>query len=156
MCSRSFASPANRWASPTSPRDRSCGRRIAPVNSSWRRSFGSGSGFRRGEGTAEEGLLRIIDADGTYDSKLEPRVAPDLLKRAYRHLVLVRTLDNRMLSLQRQGRIGFYVPSTGAEAAQVGRATDLAKRDWGFPAHGEAGAALWRGDSVETLIAQAY
>ncbi len=112
--------------------------------------------MRRGERTAEEGLLRIIDPDGTYDSKLEPRVAPDLLKRAYRHLVLVRTLDNRMLSLQRQGRIGFYVPSTGEEAAQVGSAMALEKRDWVFPAYREPGAALWRGFSVATLIAQAY
>src|SRR5437870_11659406 len=138
-----------------SPRVRSCGRRIAPVNSSWRRSFGSPSGFRRGDGTAEEGLLRIIDADGTYDSKLEPRVAPDLLKRAYRHPVLVRTLDNRMLSLQRQGRIGFYVPSTGEEACQVGSAMALEKRDRVLPAYREPGAALWRGYCVETLIAHA-
>src|SRR3989441_2241151 len=155
-CSRNCAWRASRWDSPTSPRVRSCGRRIAPVNFSWRRSFGNASGFRRGERTAEEGLLRIIDADGTYDSKLEPKVAPDLLKRAYRHLVLVRALDNRMLSLQRQGRIGFYVPSTGEEACQVGSAMALEKRDWDFPAYREPGAALWRGYSVETLIAQAY
>src|SRR2546425_4866507 len=155
-CSRNCAWRASRWDSPTSPRVRSCGRRTAPVNSSWRRSFGTASGFRRGERTAEDGLLRIIDADGTYDSKLEPKVAPDLLKRAYRYLVLVRTLDNRMLSLQRQGRIGFYVPSTGEEASQVGSAIALETRDWAFPAYREPGAALWRGYSVATLIAQAY
>src|SRR5256712_11441598 len=61
-----------------------------------------------------------------------------------------------MLSLQRQGRIGFYVPSTGEEAAQVGSAMALEKRDWVFPAYREPGAALWRGFSVATLIAQAY
>src|SRR5881227_1170798 len=38
-----LAAPANRWVSPTSPRDRSCGRPTAPVNSSWRRSFGNAS-----------------------------------------------------------------------------------------------------------------
>src|SRR3989475_9751399 len=32
----------------------------------------------------------------------------------------------------------------------------LEKRDWVFPAYREPGAALWRGYSVETLIAQAY
>src|SRR2546428_1025081 len=61
-----------------------------------------------------------------------------------------------MLSLQRQGRIGFYVPSTGEEAAQVGSAMALEKRDWVFPAYREPGAALWRGFSVATLMAQAY
>src|SRR2546427_8731223 len=38
------------------------------------------------------------------------------------YTTLFRSLDNRMLSLQRQGRIGFYVPSTGEEACQVGSA----------------------------------
>ncbi|HEX9340639.1 MAG TPA: pyruvate dehydrogenase (acetyl-transferring) E1 component subunit alpha [Thermoplasmata archaeon] len=105
---------------------------------------------------AEETLLRIIDLDGTYDSKLEPKLPPDLLKQAYRALVLVRVLDNRMLSLQRQGRIGFYVPSTGEEACQIGSAMALEKRDWVFPAYREPGGALWRGFPLELLIAQAY
>jgi pyruvate dehydrogenase E1 component alpha subunit len=61
-----------------------------------------------------------------------------------------------MLSLQRQGRIGFYVPSTGEEACQVGGAMALEKRDWVFPAYREPGAAIWRGFPIETLIAQAY
>lgn len=106
--------------------------------------------------TAEEGLFRIIDADGTYDSKLEPKLPTDLLKAGYRHLLLVRLLDTRMLSLQRQGRIGFYVPSTGEEACQVGSAMALEKRDWVFPAYREPGCAIYRGFPIEILIAQAY
>src|SRR2546422_11542663 len=61
-----------------------------------------------------------------------------------------------MLSLQQQGRIGFYIPNTGEEASQVGSAMALEKREWVFPAYREPGAALWRGFSVATLIAQAY
>jgi 2-oxoisovalerate dehydrogenase E1 component alpha subunit len=101
-------------------------------------------------------MLRILDVDGTYDSKLEPKLTPDLLTTAYRHLVLVRTLDTRMLSLQRQGRIGFWVPSLGEEACQIGSAMALEKRDWIFPAYREPGAAIWRGVPIEMLIAQAY
>ncbi len=126
------------------------------MNSSWRRSFGSDGEVRRGEPTTEEGLLRIIDLDGTYDSKLEPKLPVDTLKAGYRHLVLVRTLDTRMQSLQRQGRIGFWVPSTGEEACAVGSAMALEKRDWVFPAYRELGSAIWRGFPIETLIAQAY
>src|SRR5205807_5270680 len=100
-------------------------------------------------------MLRIVDVDGTYDSKMEPKLPAEVLKTAYRHLVLVRTLDTRMLSLQRQGRIGFYVPSTGEEACQIGSAMALEKRDWVFPAYREPGAAIWRGFPLETLIAQA-
>jgi 2-oxoisovalerate dehydrogenase E1 component alpha subunit len=101
-------------------------------------------------------MLQILDVDGTYDSKLEPKLPPELLTTAYRHLVLVRTLDTRMLSLQRQGRIGFWVPSLGEEACQIGSAMALEKRDWVFPAYREPGAAIWRGAPIEMLIAQAY
>ena len=101
-------------------------------------------------------LLRVLDPDGTYDSKLEPKLPPEVLRKAYRNLVLVRTLDARMLSLQRQGRIGFYVPSTGEEACQVGSALALNPEDWVFPAYREPGCALTRGLDLKLLIAQCY
>ena len=105
---------------------------------------------------AEEELLRIIDLDGTYDSKREPKLPAETLIRGYRNLVLVRVLDGRMLSLQRQGRIGFYVPSTGEEACQVGSALALNPEDWVFPAYREPGCALTRGLDLKLMIAQEY
>lgn len=105
---------------------------------------------------ADEQLLRIIDLDGTCDSKAEPKLAPEVLTKAYRELLLVRLLDARMLSLQRQGRIGFYVPSIGEEACQVGSAMALEAADWVFPAYREPGCALWRGIPLKLMVAQAY
>ena len=105
---------------------------------------------------AKEELLRIVDLDGTYDSELEPKLPPETLLRGYRTLVLVRILDSRMLSLQRQGRIGFYVPSTGEEACQVGSALALNPEDWVFPAYREPGCALARGLDLKLMIAQEY
>lgn len=61
-----------------------------------------------------------------------------------------------MLSLQRQGRIGFYVPSIGEEASQVGSAMALETQDWVFPAYREPGCALWRGFPLDEMIAQSY
>ena len=69
----------------------------------------------------KEDLLQIIDVDGTYNSKLEPKLPEETLLRGYRNLVLVRVLDSRMLSLPRQGRVGFFVPSGGGEAGRGGR-----------------------------------
>jgi len=105
---------------------------------------------------AKDELLRIVDRDGTYDSQLEPKLPAETLLRGYRNLVLVRLLDTRMLSLQRQGRIGFYVPSTGEEACQVGSALALAKEDWVFPAYREPGCALTRGLDLKLMIAQEF
>ena len=103
-----------------------------------------------------EDLLRIIDPDGTYDRKSEPKLTADVLKTAYRQLVLVRVLGNRVMSLQRQGRIGFYVPSEGEEACQVGSAMALQPEDWIFPAYREPGAALVRGLDLRLLVAELF
>ena len=60
-------------------------------------------------------------------------------------MMLARLMDERCLSLQRQGRIGFYVPLQGQEGAQVGCAWALDPADWLFPAYRELGVALVRG-----------
>ena len=104
----------------------------------------------------EKAILQVIREDGTFDASLEPRMSEERLKDLYRALVFVRTLDTRMLSLQRQGRIGFYVPSSGEEATQIGSVAALSKEDWIFPAYREPGTALWRGYPLASLISQFY
>jgi len=104
----------------------------------------------------EADIFRIVEADGTFDDALDPRLPEKDLLRVYRAMLLVRTLDNRMLSLQRQGRIGFYVPSTGQEACQIGSVFPLKPEDWVFPAYREPGAALWRGFPLQALVHQFF
>lgn len=99
-------------------------------------------------------LLRVIRDDGSTDEAHDPRLAePDAL-RLYRFMVLERVLDERMLALQRQGRIGFYGPSVGQEAAIVASAMALGPDDWIFPQYREPGAALVRGMPLADLVAQ--
>jgi pyruvate dehydrogenase E1 component alpha subunit len=69
-------------------------------------------------------------------------------------MVLERILDNRMLALQRQGRIGFYGPSVGQEAAILGAAMAMDGDDWIVPQYREPGAALIRGMPLKDLICQ--
>ncbi|MCI4317752.1 MAG: thiamine pyrophosphate-dependent enzyme, partial [Thermoplasmata archaeon] len=57
----------------------------------------------------------------------------EVVRSAYRWMVLARTLDSRMLGLQRQGRIGFYGPATGQEAVSVAAGLSSGKDDWVFP-----------------------
>src|SRR3990170_235501 len=104
----------------------------------------------------EEDLLQVIAPDGTIDGRRDPGLPEATLREAFRHLCLVRALDTRMLSLQRQGRIGFYVPSIGEEASQVGSAMALEPEDWVSPASREPGCALWRGVPLKPLVAQSY
>jgi len=104
----------------------------------------------------KDDVFRVVEPDGAFDPKLDPRLPEELLKRMYRTMVLVRILDTRMLSLQRQGRIGFYVPSTGQEACQIGSAAVLEADDWVVPAYREPGAAIWRGFPLDKLVCQFY
>jgi pyruvate dehydrogenase E1 component alpha subunit len=84
----------------------------------------------------------------------DPSVSDTL--SAYRTMVLARVMDERCLTLQRQGRIGFYVPLQGQEAAQVGCAWALGEEDWIFPAYRELAVALTRGIPVPLLLNQFY
>src|SRR6202795_2290888 len=97
--------------------------------------------------------LSILDSDGTLDAKLEPKLSPDDLKRLYRAMVLGRRLDERMLKLQRQGRIGTFAPIKGQEASQMGSVFTLRPTDWMVPSFRETASMLWRGWPIEKILA---
>lgn len=101
-------------------------------------------------------LLQIIGLDGSYEEGMEPRLSEDKLRRLYRYMVYTRMLDTRAMALQRQGRIGFFVPSHGEEAVQIGSSFVLEPEDWIVPAYREQGAALMRGFPPRDLISQFY
>jgi pyruvate dehydrogenase E1 component alpha subunit len=74
------------------------------------------------------------------------------LSTAYRWMTLARTLDARMLGLQRQGRIGFYGPATGQEAVSVGAGMASRTEDWIVPGLREQLIALVRGHPLERYL----
>lgn len=74
----------------------------------------------------------------------------------YEMMVINRHLDERCIKLQRSGRINFYVPQLGQEAAQIGSAYALGANDWVAPAYREPGAALIRGVTVQELVDQYF
>lgn len=96
--------------------------------------------------------LSILDADGNLDSALEPPIPPDELKRLHRAMLLARRFDERMLRLQRQGRIGTFAPIKGQEAAQLGSVSALRRADWMVPSFRETASMLWRGWPMEKLL----
>ena len=95
--------------------------------------------------------LSILDEDGQLDKSLEPSIADDVLLRMHRMMVLARRFDERMLNLQRQGRIGTFAPIKGQEA-QIGAAAVLEPDDWLVPSFREMPAELWRGKSMESVL----
>ena len=86
--------------------------------------------------------LSILDSDGNLDTALEPKLADTDLRSLYRSMLLGRRLDERMVRLQRQGRIGTFAPTKGQEAAQVGSIFTLRPTDWMVPSFRETAAMI--------------
>jgi pyruvate dehydrogenase E1 component alpha subunit len=96
--------------------------------------------------------LSILDSDGNLDAALEPDIPAQDLKRLHRAMLLGRRLDERMVRLQRQGRIGTFPPIKGQEASQLGSVYTLRPTDWMVPSFRETAAMLWRGWPIERLL----
>ena len=96
--------------------------------------------------------LSILDEKGQLDRELEPDISGEMLLRLYRAMLLGRRFDERLLDLQRQGRIGTFPPIKGQEASQLGAVAHLRPGDWMVPSFRETAAELWRGRSLESVI----
>lgn len=101
-------------------------------------------------------VFSILKEDGSFDAKLEPKIPAADLVQLYRTMTLTRTFDTRMVTLQRQGRISFYLPGPGEEATVVGAAYALEDRDWIFPCYRESGAAFQRGVTPQVIADQCF
>ncbi len=75
-----------------------------------------------------------------------------VLLTAYRWMVRARTLDGRMLALQRQGRVGFYGAATGQEAVNVAAGLASRPEDWVLPGLREQLVALVRGHPLDRYV----
>jgi pyruvate dehydrogenase E1 component alpha subunit len=96
--------------------------------------------------------LSILDSEGHLDAALEPKLSPGELRSLYRFMVLGRRLDERMVRLQRQGRIGTFAPIKGQEASQLGSVFTLRPTDWMVPSFRETAAMICRGWPIEKLL----
>jgi pyruvate dehydrogenase E1 component alpha subunit/2-oxoisovalerate dehydrogenase E1 component alpha subunit len=100
-------------------------------------------------------LQQILEQDGTLIGE-PPRLSDAQLRELYVHMLRVRCLDERMLKLQRAGRVGFVGTAKGLEAAICASAFALEPRDWLWSGLREGGAAVMRGLPLSEYIAQMY
>jgi pyruvate dehydrogenase E1 component alpha subunit len=96
--------------------------------------------------------LSILDEDGNLDQDLEPDLPDEMLLALHRAMLLGRRFDERMLRLQRQGRLGTFAPIRGQEAAQIGAVAPLRESDWMVPAFRETAAEIYRGRPMENIL----
>jgi len=102
----------------------------------------------------DAGILSVLPPDGTVDPAIDPGLSDPELLSLYRHMALLRAIDEKAVALQRSGRIGFFVPSTGREACSIGAGHAVREGDWIFPAYRDHGVGLMRGYPIAALVGQ--
>ncbi len=74
-----------------------------------------------------------------------PNITDEQLKELMRRMVYTRVWDQRAISLNRQGRLGFYAPVAGQEASMIGSEFALEKEDWVLPSYRDIPQMVWHG-----------
>lgn len=102
-------------------------------------------------------MLQILQPDGSlHDEAVEPEIDRDTATRIYDTMEYIRVLDERMIGAQRQGRISFYLASTGEEAASVASAAALSDNDMIMSQYREQGALAYRGYTTTQFMNQMF
>lgn len=98
------------------------------------------------EQTGNNMPLQILAPDGTLvRPDLMPKLSDEQLREVMRRMVFTRVWDQRAISLNRQGRLGFYAPVAGQEATMIGSEFALEKKDFILPSYRDIPQMVWHG-----------
>ncbi len=101
-------------------------------------------------------LIRVLDGECSAVGPWDPTLAPEILLRGLRAMMLTRAYDSRMVRVQRQGKTSFYMKSTGEEAVAVAAAMALDRADMCFPTYRQQGLLVARDWSLVDMMNQVY
>ena len=81
-------------------------------------------------------------------------ISKELLIELYQHLLKPRMIEEKMLILLRQGKIGKWFSGIGQEAISVGATLALNSEEYILPMHRNLGVFTSRNISIAKLLAQ--
>ncbi|WP_091583188.1 pyruvate dehydrogenase (acetyl-transferring) E1 component subunit alpha [Alteribacillus bidgolensis] len=91
-------------------------------------------------------MFQILNEEGEIVNKdALPDLSDEELQELMRRMVYTRIWDQRAISLNRQGRLGFYAPVAGQEASMLGSQFALEKEDWILPGYRDVPQIVWHG-----------
>lgn len=95
-------------------------------------------------------MFQILNEEGKIVNEAAmPDLTDDELVELMSRMVYTRILDQRSISLNRQGRLGFYAPTAGQEASQLASQFALEKEDWILPGYRDVPQIVWHGLPLE-------
>jgi pyruvate dehydrogenase E1 component alpha subunit len=90
--------------------------------------------------------VQILNEEGkVVNEDAMPDLSDAQLKELMSRMVYTRILDQRSISLNRQGRLGFYAPTAGQEASQIASQFALEKEDFILPGYRDVPQIVWHG-----------
>lgn len=96
--------------------------------------------------TEDVEALSVLSPAGEMINKDKmPELTDDQLKEIAYRMIFTRTWDDRAVNLGRQGRLGFYAPTSGQEATMVGSEFALEKEDFVCPGYRDIPQLVWHG-----------
>lgn len=104
----------------------------------------------------DEEVVTVLMPDGRLAPEHDPKLPLETVVDLYKAMVRTRVIDEQLVRLQRQGRIGFHIGSLGEEACILGSAAAMRPNDWIFPCYREFGALLFRGLPLQTYVDNMY
>ncbi|XP_020680288.1 2-oxoisovalerate dehydrogenase subunit alpha 2, mitochondrial isoform X2 [Dendrobium catenatum] len=110
------------------------------------------------ESTGERiSCYRVLDDNGqTISGSSFKEVTREVAMKMYRDMITLQVMDTIFYEAQRQGRISFYLTSTGEEAINIASAAALSNEDVVFPQYREPGVLLWRGFTLQEFANQCF
>ena len=97
-------------------------------------------------------LVRVLDDKHEAVGPWNPKLDASVLKEGLRHMCLLRIFDDRMLTMQRQGKLSFYMKSLGEEAVAIAQGMALRSDDILFPSYRQPGLQFVRGRDIVDMI----
>ncbi len=86
--------------------------------------------------TPKHDVVQVLDEKGKVVNKdLMPDLSDDQLVELFKEMLWSRILNDRSTKLNRQGRLGFFAPTAGEEASQIGSHFAMEKEDFLLPAY---------------------
>lgn len=91
-------------------------------------------------------MLKVLSPEGKIiNEEMVPDLTDDQLREIMYRMVFTRAWDKRAVSLQRQGRLGFYAPVSGQEASMIATQYALQKEDFVLPGYRDMPQIYWHG-----------
>ncbi len=120
-------------------------------------SSSSGSPICPLEDAAANGIRQVINSEGELTGDLaDPDIPREQLIHLYETMVLVRAIDDRGWTLQRSGRVEFWIPHRGLEAVHNAATLAFEAGDWIWMGYRHPGVMLLRGVPLLQLFTQFF